>query len=86
MKKLLLLVAGVLLLLFYVWERSRSFQLVQTVTRLEETKRHGLEALDLLRTEVEQLSSFTRIEAVGRSQGLAFPKEHHGPDSTAQDR
>ena len=86
MKKLLLLIAVVFLLLFYVWERSRSFQLVQTVTRLEETKRHGLEDLSMLRTDIEHLSSFTRIEAVGRSEGLAFPKQHHGSDSTAQGR
>jgi cell division protein FtsL len=86
MKKLLLLLVAVFLLLFYVWERSRSFQLIQTISGLEEKKRHGNEELSLLQTEIERLASFTRIEELARSLGLTFPEGNHGTDSTAQGR
>lgn len=82
MKKLLLLLAVVFLLLFYVWERSVAFQLVQTVTNLEEKRRRGNEELSRLQIDIERLSSYTRIEEVARDAGLFFPEWSHGADST----
>ncbi len=86
MKKLLLLLAVVFLLLFYVWERSRAFQLIQTITGFEEQKRHHSEQLSRLKTDIERLSSYTRIAELARNAGLTFPDTSHGTDPKIKNR
>ena len=72
MKKILLFLALIFLLLFYIWQHSISFKLTQESERLNKKNQRLREEFLILKAEVDRLTSYNSIIQKAKGKGLVF--------------